>query len=356
MATLLLADDSYSVARSVEQAFADSEIQVVSAASGERAIAQLEAEPPDVVLADIGLARINGYDIASYVKRSATLSHIPVLLLAGPFDPIDDDKARATGCDGVVLKPFQPALLVDTVRSLVDGKRPADLRPPDLPRTEGWGLETPQPAIDFAPSAPVAQPVSPVSQEDGFHWNPWQAGAPAVPSKRASRSLDEELDRLDAAFARTGPTIVAPLEDEDAACFAQDLASLRSSAPVVSIAATMPAPSTAPEQAPAALAVQPVAAEPVIVNGKDATTTNGTARTNGAAHSPEPERQHLKIKIKIGRTEFHAEGPADLVQAQFEEFKRMAAPKTKAAALAKVGSRDFPSSSLAAGRSRLQRS
>ena len=75
---LLLADDSVTIQRVIELTFADEDVKVVAVSDGDQAIARLNAEPPDIVLADIGMPGKTGYEVAAYVKRTPRLAHIPV--------------------------------------------------------------------------------------------------------------------------------------------------------------------------------------------------------------------------------------------------------------------------------------
>src|SRR3954468_1656000 len=104
--SLLLADDSVTIQRVIELTFADEDIQVVAVSDGDQAIARLDAAPPDIVLADVGMPGKNGYEVAQYIRRTPKLSHIPVVLLTGAFEPVDQERANAAGCDGVLAKPF----------------------------------------------------------------------------------------------------------------------------------------------------------------------------------------------------------------------------------------------------------
>jgi CheY-like chemotaxis protein len=162
---LLLADDSVTIQRVVELTFSGEDIEVVTVSDGEEAIARLIADPPDIVLADIAMPKKNGYDVAAFVKEHPTLANVPVLLLAGAFEPVDEDRARQVKCDGVLVKPFETHEVIARVRELIDGQR----RPPESP-----GLAAP-PAIP--------EPVAPAKLE------------------RPDESLDEYFDRLDVAFA-----------------------------------------------------------------------------------------------------------------------------------------------------------
>jgi CheY-like chemotaxis protein len=117
--TLLLADDSATIQRVIELTFADEDVTVVAVSDGDQAIARLEASPPDIVLADIGMPGTNGYDVAQYIRQSPKLSHIPVVLLTGAFEPVDQARANDAGCDGVLAKPFEPQQVIERVKELL---------------------------------------------------------------------------------------------------------------------------------------------------------------------------------------------------------------------------------------------
>ena len=188
--TLLLADDSVTIRRVIELTFADEDVTVVSVSSGREAMAGIEASRPDIVLADAGMPDVSGYEIAAFVKGRPDLRHIPVVLLAGAFEPLDEARARQAGSDGVLVKPFEPQMAVARVRELLARRTPVpSFAPPrltDTSETELEPLHVPDPAFD------------------------------------------ESLDRLDEAFA-SGATQAAPaLDPSTASEFANDLRELRS--------------------------------------------------------------------------------------------------------------------------------
>jgi CheY-like chemotaxis protein len=126
--TLLLADDSLTVQRVIELTFADEGVRVIAVSDGAAAIDRIEREAPDIVLADIGMPNRDGYEVASFVKTRPDLAHIPVVLLAGAFEPVDQSRAAAVGCDGVLVKPFEPHLVIARVKELLAGG-PSRVRP-----------------------------------------------------------------------------------------------------------------------------------------------------------------------------------------------------------------------------------
>ena len=115
-ATLLLADDSVTIQRVIELTFANEDIRVVAVSDGAQAVRWIDLERPDIVLADVSMPQVDGYGVSSHVKQSSSLRSIPVLLLTGAFEPVDEERAKASGCDGVLVKPFEPKQLVTRVK------------------------------------------------------------------------------------------------------------------------------------------------------------------------------------------------------------------------------------------------
>ena len=171
---LLLADDSVTIQRVVELTFSGEDIDVVTVSDGEEAIARMSTERPDIVLADIAMPKKNGYEVSAFVKEHPTLSQVPVLLLAGAFEPVDEERARRVKCDGVLVKPFETHEVITRVRELIDGDRSV------LPHAP-QALHAPQ-----APQEPAATRADVIDMP---------------PSARSDQSLDEYFDRLDVAFA-----------------------------------------------------------------------------------------------------------------------------------------------------------
>lgn len=156
---LLLADDSVTIQRVIELTFADEDIKVIAVGDGQQAVDRIVADRPDVVLADVGMPQRDGYEVAAFVKDRPDLAHIPVLLLTGAFEPVDEERARAVRCNGVLAKPFEPQLLISRVRELLVGVTPSEdvVRPPSAPP-----LPVASQAPDVVPAVPVAPAAAPV--------------------------------------------------------------------------------------------------------------------------------------------------------------------------------------------------
>jgi len=182
--TLLLADDSLTIQRVIELTFAGEDIKVVAVSDGDQAIARLYTEPPDIVLADVGMPGRSGYDVAQHVKQSPALAHIPVVLLTGAFEPVDSARAAAVGCDAVLAKPFDPQLVIGRVREL-------------LGRSSQAGTSTiSAPSTTSAPMAEAAMGGA-ADQSPSVSASVIAAEPPPVRDAR----VEDYFDRLDAAFA-----------------------------------------------------------------------------------------------------------------------------------------------------------
>src|SRR5581483_382901 len=200
----------------------------------------------------------NGYEVARYIKQSPRLSHIPVVLLTGAFEPVDQARAAEAGCDGVLAKPFEPQMVIGRVKELLGKtKYVADL---------DADLATPPPADPDRWAPPfVDQPFSTAT-----------APPPASPGDVANY-----FDRLDAAFADlSGPAaivndppvrIAPPPPPPPSVSDENDWFNSQITTPAVEerkiaeqVTATEPAPAPATEPAPAtAPAPAPVEPEPV---------------------------------------------------------------------------------------------
>ena len=108
MAKILVADDNSNIQKMVGLALKDQGIEVVAVGNGEAAVRKISDIRPDLVLADVFMPVRNGYEVCEYVKTDSTLAHIPVILLVGAFDPLDEQEAQRVGADGVLKKPFVP--------------------------------------------------------------------------------------------------------------------------------------------------------------------------------------------------------------------------------------------------------
>jgi CheY-like chemotaxis protein len=275
--TLLLADDSVTIQRVIELTFAEEDIQVTAVSDGEQAIQRLQAAPPDIVLADIGMPGRNGYEVAQFIKQSPSLAHIPVVLLTGAFEPVDHARASEAGCDGVLAKPFEPQLVIGRVKDLLARRRPAaaaaaevSTAPPAAPSIENW---VPPPVSATAPSASSPEPTTPIALDSYFDRldaafsnlsaAPAPAPAPPPPAPAAAPVVPDEIDWFGA--AKSGTTAQsAELE------LPQPAMDERPDLPLSTFAAWEAEPETVPAAAPVIPAEEAPAPSAVVVEAPPA--------------------------------------------------------------------------------------
>jgi len=126
---LLLADDSITIQKVVNLTFADEGVDVIAVGDGDSAMDKLRENLPDLVLADVNMPGLNGYEICEKIKQSKNASSIPVVLLVGSFEPFDEDEAKRVGADAYLTKPFQSiSQLIEKVKSLLNRQDDEDLK------------------------------------------------------------------------------------------------------------------------------------------------------------------------------------------------------------------------------------
>ena len=91
--------------------------EVIEAEDGEAGLTAAAAHRPDLILMDIQLPGLDGYEATRRLKADATLHAIPVIAITSYASNSDVDKARAAGCDAFVSKPYSPRQLLAKVRS-----------------------------------------------------------------------------------------------------------------------------------------------------------------------------------------------------------------------------------------------
>lgn len=116
---LLVADDSFTIQRVVKLTFADEDVQVESVADGDQALARTRQLRPDLVLADVLMPGLSGYQVCAEIKADPELCNIPVVLMVGAFEPFDHLEAGRVKCDAYLTKPFDTSELLQTFKTLV---------------------------------------------------------------------------------------------------------------------------------------------------------------------------------------------------------------------------------------------
>jgi CheY-like chemotaxis protein len=116
MSRILLADDSPHAQRMGERILRDEGHEVIVVSDGKVALMRLEDAQPDLIIADISMPEVSGFELCEYVRRSGGP---PVILTAGPVEPVDEIEVDRVRADGVLRKPFEASVLLESVGRFV---------------------------------------------------------------------------------------------------------------------------------------------------------------------------------------------------------------------------------------------
>jgi CheY-like chemotaxis protein len=117
--TILAVDDSPTIRKLVSMTMEGQGYRVVVAADGIEALAILKEEQPDLILCDVAMPKLDGYQLCKIIKSSTDTKHVPVVMLSGKDGLFDKVRGKMAGCASYITKPFEPDLLISEVRKYV---------------------------------------------------------------------------------------------------------------------------------------------------------------------------------------------------------------------------------------------
>jgi len=116
---ILIVDDEPNIVMSLEFLMQQDGFDVAVAADGEQALSQLAAWRPDLVLLDVMLPRLNGYEVCQKIRANPDFAAVKVVMLSAKGRELEVGKGLALGADAYVTKPFSTRELMELVRSLL---------------------------------------------------------------------------------------------------------------------------------------------------------------------------------------------------------------------------------------------
>ncbi|MEW6068682.1 MAG: response regulator [Nitrospirota bacterium] len=171
---LLLADDSITIQKVVELILAEEGFTIKSTTTGQEALAAIPSFKPDIVLADIEMPKINGYQLCEKIKQDPSMHDIPVILLGGAFEPIDEELAKKVKANDFIIKPFESQELISKINAVLTV----------LPQEEEKKIE------EVAAAKPVVPEKLQVSEEISIEDDLWTMEE--IPEIAESEELKEE--------------------------------------------------------------------------------------------------------------------------------------------------------------------
>lgn len=117
-AHVLIAEDEANIAESLSFILERAGCSVSHAADGESALAMVRSDKPDVLVLDVMLPSLNGFDVLKTIRTDETIGNLPILMLTAKGQAQDRQTADKLGANAFVTKPFSNAEIVETVLRL----------------------------------------------------------------------------------------------------------------------------------------------------------------------------------------------------------------------------------------------
>ncbi len=198
---LLVADDSITIQKIVSMAFENEDMVVEGVGNGQEAFDRIAEFDPDIVLADVDMPGLNGFELSEKIKGSPETSDIKVLLLASDFEDFDEERYKICGANNHISKPFKSDDIVTMVNNLLEGSDDA----------ANTGAESDEAISPVEPSEPevIEQSLDDTEEASEILENL------KVPEPQEEPSLEELLESVEK-LSTDGVEALEPADDEEA--------------------------------------------------------------------------------------------------------------------------------------------
>jgi DNA-binding response OmpR family regulator len=134
---LIVADDSPSIQKIIQMSFPVPEFEIYMFNDGKKCMDSFKQIKPDAILLNLSLPQKDGYEVAATIKAQEEFSRVPLILLKDAFEPLDRERIAAFEYEELIQKPFDSEMLVQRVRTMIEGQSV----PNTLPEEPVWGAE-----------------------------------------------------------------------------------------------------------------------------------------------------------------------------------------------------------------------
>ena len=122
MSTVLVVDDSQTLRSMLAEMLESVGIRVIEASNGIEAKAHIQEKLPDLVITDLIMPEMNGYELCRWIKNDPAKQNVPVLICSTKSEEFDRYWGMKQGADAYITKPFHPPELLKTVKQLLRGR------------------------------------------------------------------------------------------------------------------------------------------------------------------------------------------------------------------------------------------
>lgn len=116
---VLLVDDEIDFVEVLSTRLEANDFEVLPAYDGEEALEKVKEAKPDIIILDIMMPKINGFDVCRKLKLDQNYKDIPIIMLTAKFQTSDIKFGTAMGADAYITKPFEPQILLDKMHKLL---------------------------------------------------------------------------------------------------------------------------------------------------------------------------------------------------------------------------------------------
>ena len=116
---ILIVDDEPHILMLLQDNLEMADYEVVSASDGLEALEQVKQTSPDIIILDVGMPKMNGWDVCETLKKSPETQHIPVIFLTAFAQNADRKRGLALGAAKFITKPFHPDHIVEAIQEVL---------------------------------------------------------------------------------------------------------------------------------------------------------------------------------------------------------------------------------------------
>jgi len=119
MSAILVVEDNLSQRQMISELLRNNGLSVTVVSDGMEALEQIQKSKPDLIVLDIVMPKMNGYEVCRRLKNDVKTKSVPVVMCSSKGEDFDRFWGLRNGADAYVVKPFQPIELISTIRQLL---------------------------------------------------------------------------------------------------------------------------------------------------------------------------------------------------------------------------------------------
>ncbi len=119
MKKILIADDRSEVVELVKVTLEGEGYRTIDASDGSEALEKIRLEKPDLILLDIVMPKMDGFEVLSEIRKDPKTKDIPIIMLTAKGQKSDQEKGKELGATGYIIKPFSPSILLRRIEEIL---------------------------------------------------------------------------------------------------------------------------------------------------------------------------------------------------------------------------------------------